>query len=493
MRPGRRHGGPRGGPLRRRDRRSRARCGRRREARLRGRTAARVLRDLRSAALDRALRYAAAHALDDPENLRVHARARRTRRRAKNSTARSPRSPQARVPRFAPARCSARSNATATASSSSTPTRGPARARRSARARCFSRKARARGSTTSIRRFAYAEWRDGLLTCIQYRVYPQTPAIAETYQTLEMHYYRSPLSGETIIAWMFPKRDHLSIGLGLGPKVNGAALRAELDWFLPRVQARLFPGIAYTIREEGNLLYGGKPRPGIANDRVMVGGTAAGLVDATTGEGILEAAMSGRFAAAAVSAAKRRRRDPAPAYDKATKHAFYARLRHRAETDGVSRTQARALRRALPPTRGRAALRRPLAARSQRFHARAVALSIRTGGAFRGCARRSSHRVLAFASSAACGSCSCCLAITVVSFLFLHLIPGDPIAIRLGEHASPQQIAYLTHEYGLDRPWWVQLGKYLGRARCTAISVPRSPIRSRSRKNSRPHFRPRSS
>ena len=53
------------------------------------------------------------------------------------------------------------------------------------------------------------------------------------------------------------------------------------------------------------------------------------------------------------------------------------------------------------------------------------------------------------------------LAITVVSFLFLHLIPGDPIAIRLGEHASPQQIAFLTHEYGLDQPWWIQLGKYL--------------------------------
>jgi peptide/nickel transport system permease protein len=54
------------------------------------------------------------------------------------------------------------------------------------------------------------------------------------------------------------------------------------------------------------------------------------------------------------------------------------------------------------------------------------------------------------------------LAITIVSFLFLHLIPGDPIAIRLGEHASPQQIALLTHEYGLDQPWWVQLWKYLG-------------------------------
>ena len=81
-----------------------------------------------------------------------------------------------------------------------------------------------------------------------------------------MHYYRSPLSGETIIAWMFPKRDHLSIGLGMGPKVDGAVLRAELDWFLPRVQARLFPGIAYTTRAEGNLLYGGKPRPRIGTD-----------------------------------------------------------------------------------------------------------------------------------------------------------------------------------------------------------------------------------
>jgi digeranylgeranylglycerophospholipid reductase len=193
----------------------------------------------------------------------------------------------------------------------------------------------AQGSTAQLDAvdpaFAYAPWRAGLLTCIQYRVYPATPATAATYSTLEMHYYRSPLSGETLIAWMFPKRDHLSIGLGMGPRVNAAALRAELDWFLPRVQARLFPGIAYTVREEGNLLYGGKPRPGIAHARVMVGGTAAGLVDATTGEGIYEAAMTGRFAASAVHAGKRAGRDPAPAYERATKHAFYARLRHRAK------------------------------------------------------------------------------------------------------------------------------------------------------------------
>jgi len=176
--------------------------------------------------------------------------------------------------------------------------------------------------------FRYAEWKSGLITCLQYRVYLERPAIPETYRTLEMHYYRSPLSGETIIAWMFPKRDHLSIGLGLGPKVDGALLRAELDWFIPRVQARLFPGVGYTIRTEGNLLYGGLPRPAIGCDRVMVGGTAAGLVDATTGEGIHEAALSGRYAAAAVTAA-RDGRDPAPAFERATKGAFYGRLHHR--------------------------------------------------------------------------------------------------------------------------------------------------------------------
>ena len=175
--------------------------------------------------------------------------------------------------------------------------------------------------------FRHPEWAAGLLTCFQYRVYLEGGAIPETYETLEMHYYRSPLSGENIIAWMFPKRDHLSIGLGLGPKVNAAALRAELDWFMERVRARLFPAVAFTVREEGNLLYGGRPRPGIGRANVMVGGTAAGLVDATTGEGIYEAAVTGRLAAEAVVAVARgRSRDAAPAYERATKRAFYARL-----------------------------------------------------------------------------------------------------------------------------------------------------------------------
>ena len=176
-------------------------------------------------------------------------------------------------------------------------------------------------------RFAYPAWKYGLITCLQYRVYPEAPAIADTYRTLEMHYYATA-SGRPVIAWMFPKRDHLSIGLGIAGKIGGAELRAELDAFLPTVQTRLFPGIRYTKRDEGNLLYGGLPRPTIGADGLMVAGTAAGLVDATTGEGIHEAATTGRFAAAAV-ARVRGGGDPTPHYVAATKKAFYGRLRHR--------------------------------------------------------------------------------------------------------------------------------------------------------------------
>ena len=175
----------------------------------------------------------------------------------------------------------------------------------------------------------YDGWSSGLITCYQYRVYLERPAIDETYRILEMHYYLTK-SRRNVIAWMFPKRDHLSIGLGIQGKYSGKDLRAELDAFLPTVQERLFPGIGYTVREEGNLLYGGAPRPHISHGNVMVAGTAAGLVDATTGEGIYEAAFSGRLAAQAVADARLGRTTaPAQSYEKALKGVFYGRLRHR--------------------------------------------------------------------------------------------------------------------------------------------------------------------
>lgn len=56
------------------------------------------------------------------------------------------------------------------------------------------------------------------------------------------------------------------------------------------------------------------------------------------------------------------------------------------------------------------------------------------------------------------------VAITVVSFFFMKAIPGDPVAIRLGDHATPVQAAALRRSLGLDKPLYVQLGLYLWHA-----------------------------
>jgi flavin-dependent dehydrogenase len=189
----------------------------------------------------------------------------------------------------------------------------------------------AQGSTAKLEEseFGYAGWQEGLVTTLQYRVYLSRPAEPIAYQTLEMHYFPTQ-DGRMTVAWMFPKRDHLAIGLGVLGKMPGARLRDELDRFARRVADRLYPGVPHTIKTEGHLLYGGEPRPRIAQEGVMVGGTAAGLVDATNGEGIFEAAMSGRIAAEALG--KQRRGGP-PAhvlFEREVTARFYRRLRHRA-------------------------------------------------------------------------------------------------------------------------------------------------------------------
>jgi flavin-dependent dehydrogenase len=188
----------------------------------------------------------------------------------------------------------------------------------------------AQGSTAKLEEseFAYGDWQNGLVTTLQYRVYLERPAAAIAYQTLEMHYFPTQ-DGRMTVAWMFPKRDHLAIGLGVMGKMPGAQLRKELDRFTERVRARLYPGIPYTIKTEGHLLYGSEPRPAIAAPGAMVGGTAAGLVDATNGEGIFEAAMSGRFASNAVASSRRSPENAHLAYGDALKRRFYRRLRHR--------------------------------------------------------------------------------------------------------------------------------------------------------------------
>ena len=56
------------------------------------------------------------------------------------------------------------------------------------------------------------------------------------------------------------------------------------------------------------------------------------------------------------------------------------------------------------------------------------------------------------------------IGITLASFLLIHLVPGDPARIILGARATPQAIADLNHELGLDRSLIAQYVSFVGGA-----------------------------
>ncbi|WP_377828093.1 ABC transporter permease [Bradyrhizobium lupini] len=46
--------------------------------------------------------------------------------------------------------------------------------------------------------------------------------------------------------------------------------------------------------------------------------------------------------------------------------------------------------------------------------------------------------------------------VAIFVFLLLHLAPGDPAAIMVGENATPEAIAQIRQKLGLDEPLWTQ-------------------------------------
>lgn len=55
--------------------------------------------------------------------------------------------------------------------------------------------------------------------------------------------------------------------------------------------------------------------------------------------------------------------------------------------------------------------------------------------------------------------------ISVLSFLMLHLVPGDPVQIFAGDKPlTPERAAELRHQYGLDRPLVIQYADYASHA-----------------------------
>ncbi|CUH65860.1 Dipeptide transport system permease protein DppB [Thalassovita gelatinovora] len=56
------------------------------------------------------------------------------------------------------------------------------------------------------------------------------------------------------------------------------------------------------------------------------------------------------------------------------------------------------------------------------------------------------------------------LAIAILNFFLIHAAPGDPAAVLAGEAgaADEQMIADLRAQFGLDQPFYIQLGTYVG-------------------------------
>ena len=53
------------------------------------------------------------------------------------------------------------------------------------------------------------------------------------------------------------------------------------------------------------------------------------------------------------------------------------------------------------------------------------------------------------------------LGVVCLVFVLLHLVPGDPVEVMLGESAQPADKESLRRALGLDRPLSVQFGRYL--------------------------------
>jgi peptide/nickel transport system permease protein len=53
------------------------------------------------------------------------------------------------------------------------------------------------------------------------------------------------------------------------------------------------------------------------------------------------------------------------------------------------------------------------------------------------------------------------LGMSLIVFFIVRAIPGNPAQVMLGQQATKEAVEALTHELGLDRPWYIQYFVYL--------------------------------
>jgi geranylgeranyl reductase family protein len=107
-------------------------------------------------------------------------------------------------------------------------------------------------------------------------------------------------------AWVFPKGDHVNVGVG-GWESEGPHLRRHLDracaeYGLPAERLESLRGYRLPMRRSGDT---------VRKARALLVGDAAGLVDPLSGDGMYEAFVSARLAAASVLAGELDAYEPA--------------------------------------------------------------------------------------------------------------------------------------------------------------------------------------
>ena len=70
-------------------------------------------------------------------------------------------------------------------------------------------------------------------------------------------------------------------------------------------------------------------------------------------------------------------------------------------------------------------------------------------------------------------------AASLVVFVVLQILPGDPAAIMLGTGARPDTLAALRHQLGLDAPLLLRYLRWIGGLLRRAISAPATPTACR--------------
>ncbi|ADV81726.1 geranylgeranyl reductase family protein [Terriglobus saanensis] len=98
-------------------------------------------------------------------------------------------------------------------------------------------------------------------------------------------------------AWIFPKGDHLNVGLYVINEEEHLSRKLLLDYIRRKFGSEIEGQISHVVGQYLNS-YGWEGR--CAQGRVLLAGDAAGLTDVMTGEGIYSAVLSGQIAAQAI-------------------------------------------------------------------------------------------------------------------------------------------------------------------------------------------------